>query len=279
MRTMRIAQIVMSDATAYERKCQRVDFAALAPAHEVAVVPLAEAAGFDVAHVYAGAELPAREFRSFPIPYVASVDLRRSRWPFGKPVAPGYVASPDVVPEAVEERYFGVRQTLLSVRGSDRQEDRQECLSYTIGTFGMRRPGVAKMVELTLARIHRFRDDIHWIPYAEIPAPEDLAAVDLWVDPATGPGDLDGFVAEALVVGLPVVAARTPVNQARLEQGRTGFLVPPSDPNEMTHAILTALFKREVAFSRLQAATQTISKFRPRQRLRLLAHMYETLNS
>lgn len=102
-------------------------------------------------------------------------------------------------------------------------------------------------------------------------------AVDVWADPATSETDFDGFVAEALVAGLLVVAARTAINSQRLEKGRTGWLVPMNDPNEMTHAILSALFKPEVASNKLTAARQTVSKFRGRQRLRMLAHMYETL--
>ena len=268
---MRIAQIVMPDASEYERKCRRVDFASLSPAHDVAVVSIAEARGFDVAHIYASAELPARAFRAFPIPYVATAAVRRSKWPFGRAVEADYVVSPlgadPMLPEAVEESYF---EPIASAAPS---------APYTIGTFGPRRPGVANLVEQTLVRIHRFRDDIVWNVFDEVPSPAALASVDVWVDPATAPADFDGFVAEALVVGLPVVAARTPINEHRLEKGRTGFLVPPSDPNEMTHAILAALFKREVAVGRQQSAKQTISKFRPRQRLRVLSHMYETLSS
>lgn len=265
---MRIAQIVMPDASHYERKCQRVDFAALSPTHEVAVVTIADAARFDVAHVYAGTALPPRAFRGFPIPYVASADLKRSRWPFRKPAEPEYVVSPlgeELLAEAVEESYFDV--VPRPERGA----------RATIGTFGPRRLGVANMVELTLARIHRFREDMDWNLYDAFPTPGTLAEVDVWVDPAIDPNDFDGFVAEALVVGLPVVASRTPINAQRLEKGRTGFLVPTSDPNEITHAILTALFKPEVAGSRVQAARQTVSKFRPRQRLRVLQHMYDTL--
>lgn len=266
--TVRIAQIVMPDASEYERKCRRVDFAALAVAHEVAVVSIAGARGFDVAHVYAGAGLPRRAFRGFPIPYVATIPLRHSRWPFARPVEPGYVVSPlgeeELLPEAVEDSYFDTQAT-----GG----------GTTLGTFGPGRPGVANLVEQTLARIQRFRDDVVWNIFEEPPGPAALTTVDAWVDPATAPGDFDGLAAEALVVGLPVVAARTPINVLRLERGRTGFLVPPSDPNEMTHAILAALFKREVAEGRRQAARQTISKFRPRQRLRVLSHMYETLIS
>ena len=117
-------------------------------------------------------------------------------------------------------------------------------------------------VEQTMARIRRFRDDVDWQIFDQRPSPEDLGSVDLWVDPAAEENDFDGFTAEALVVGLPVVATRTPINNLRLEQGRTGFLVPPRDPNEMTHVILSALFKTEVADSRQFAARQTVPKFR-----------------
>ena len=84
-------------------------------------------------------------------------------------------------------------------------------------------------------------------------------------------------MAEALVAGNVVVASRTIINVTRLEKGRTGFLAPPNDPNELTHAILAALFKPELGQEKLSAARQTISKFRPRQRLRALVPIYESL--
>jgi glycosyltransferase involved in cell wall biosynthesis len=74
-----------------------------------------------------------------------------------------------------------------------------------------------------------------------------------------------------------VIAARTPVNELRCEKGRTGLLVPPCDPNEWTHAILSALFKPEGARGRSEAARQTVSKYRLRHRLRILSQMYEHL--
>jgi glycosyltransferase involved in cell wall biosynthesis len=116
---------------------------------------------------------------------------------------------------------------------------------------------------------------VTWHLYESEPRPETLADVDAWVDPAASDADLDGFTAEALVLGLPVVATRTPMNAWRLEKGRTGFLVPLNDPNEMTHAILAALFKVEVAENKKNAAKQTVSKFRARQRLRILTSLYE----
>jgi hypothetical protein len=45
----------------------------------------------------------------------------------------------------------------------------------------------------------------------------------------------------------------------------------------MTHAILSALFKSEVAQEKIQSAGQTASKFRAKHRLRVLTRLYETL--
>lgn len=260
---MRIVQIVLPGASQYERKSQRADLAALSEKHEL----VDEVKDAQIAHVYASGTLPSTQFLKFPIPYVASADITRSRWSFRKPVAPGHVLSPlgdQPVPEVVEDAYW--RETLP-----------RENAIKVVGSFD--RPETRNVVEQTLARIHRFRDDVRWKTFTGIPTPDDLAGVDAWADPAVSDSDFDGFVAEAQVVGLPIVAARTPINVLRLEQGRTGLLVPPRDPNEMTHAILSILFKREVADSKRQAARQTVSKFRARQRLRILAHLYESLIS
>ena len=272
---MRIAQIILPGASEYERKCQRVDQAALAESHDVVVVTLGEvrASGAEVAHVYARGELPVAPFVRFPIPYVSSADVRRSRWPFRRPVEPDYVVSP-IIEKVEQSRYQPLSEAVEDVYFSG-QRAAGGGQEKVIGSFA--RVAVKDIVEQTLARISRFRDDITWHLFERTPSPEDLAGVDLWVDPAIDERDFDGFVAEASVMGVPIVASRTKINTLRLEHGRTGFLVPPRDPNEMTHAILSALFKPEVAGSKVNAARQTVSKFRARQRLRVLAHMYETL--
>ena len=270
---MRIAQLILPDASAYERKSQRADHAALAEQHEVMVVSI-DAIGdvnADVAHVYAGGELPSSAFVRFPIPYIASRELPKRRWSLRKPVPPRFVVSPlaeQPLPEVMEDSYFAFSPPRRG-EGARRADE-----GSLIGSFD--RPSVRNSVEQTLARIHRFRDDVQWQIFSEQPSPEALASVDVWVDPAVEESDFDGFVAEALVVGLPVVATRTPINVLRLEQGRTGLLTPARDPNEMTHAILAALFKREVAESRQSAARQTVSKYRARQRIRILTPLYET---
>lgn len=254
---MRIAQIVLPDASHYERKSQRADRAALAERHELVDDPR----NADLAHVYTSMELPRRDFVHFPVPYVASAPLAPARWSWRKPVEPRAVVTPETLPEVVADEYFATRAARPG--------------RNVVGSFD--RESTRNHVEQTLHRIERFRDDVTWRRFPAPPSPADLAAVDVWVDPAVDERDFDGFVAEALVVGLPVVAARTGVNAQRLEKGRTGLLVPPRDPNEMTHAILSALFKSEVAQGKIEAARQTNPKFRIRHRLRVLLQLYETV--
>jgi len=273
---MRIAQVLLPGATGYEQKSQRIDAHALAGAgHQVLLLEpgAVPASGAAIAHVYGPPLLDARLFRGWRLPFVASGSVSKPRFSLRKPPQPALRYTPlkgeaGHLPEAVEESYFepgsGQRQAETPLR---------------IGSYIPRggREGPAEWIELTMARIHRFRDDVRWELFDAPPTPAELRALDGWVDPATEESDFDGCVSEALVVGLPVVASRTALNAQRLEKGRIGLLVPPRDPNEMTHAILTALFKTEVSHGRLEAARQTVSKFRPRQRLRVLVQGYENL--
>lgn len=283
---MRIAQVILPAASEYERKCQRLDRAGLASRHEVLMVDAAVVpdTATDVVHFY-GNDLAASVVKGLERPFIASVEpyAGRLRFTFRPPTRPRYVVSPiapidpdarlQLLPEAVEDEYFEVedRRPRLSSSGQARAP------VFHLGTFGPHRSGVADMVEQTLARLHRTRDDLRWSLFDHAPTPDDLRAVDVWVDPTTSENDFDGFVAEASAAGTAVVASRTTINSLRLEKGRTGFLVPPRDPNELTHAILAALFKSEVAEVKIEAARQTAGKFRPRQRLRVLERIYETL--
>jgi len=254
---MRVAQMILPGASAYEMKSQRIDAAALVEAgHEVVGVDVCE-----IAHLYAPAEFDASIVRDLAVPYVASGRPKRS---FRRAPEPRVVVTPEVVPEAVEEAWF------------DAVDSRDNQWSI-IASFGPHRRGVKNAIEQTVARLHRFREDIEWHVFNEPPTPSDLTGVDAWVDPATDDLDYDGFVAEALVLGLPVIAARTPINLQRTEKGHNAFLVPANDANELAHAILTGLFKAEVAGVKIEAARKTASKFRPRQRLRVLERVYQGL--
>ncbi|MEA2571080.1 MAG: hypothetical protein QOI24_3081 [Acidobacteriota bacterium] len=258
---MRIAQLLLPGASEYERRSQRIDADALT------------AIGFEltnecdarVAHVYGPDPLP--RLRAPRIPFVANARLR-SRW-WLRAREPNVVISPlkdasTFVPEAIDDSYFSERPA--------REPDGR----YRLGTFNAQRVGIHRIIDLTLHRLHRFRDDVDWLVFDHAPSLEELGGLDAWVDPASSDTDFDGFVAEGLAAGLAVVATRTPINLQRTEKGRSALLVP-HDPNELTHAILAALFKAEVHRPRIDAARQTISKFRAKHRVRALAQIYENL--
>lgn len=274
---MHIAQIVLAGAPEFERKLQRVDFAALSAAHRVTLADSIDAANAaDIAHVYASQAIPQRSLAGLKIPYVAPADVPRTRFTFRPVDPPRFIVSPlgkaaadarvREVPEAVEETFFS------GVIAPPRPPG-----TYMLASYRGKRSGIEKAVGETLSRLHRFRDDVSWTLLDQPPSPADLAGVDAWVDPATDEDDYDGFVAEAVAAGKVVVATRIAINEWRLEKGRTGFLVPRHDPNELAHAILGALFKPEVARLKIEAAKQTAGKFRPRQRLRVLEQTYKTL--
>jgi len=236
---MRIAQLLFDNATQYERKCQRIDFAALSAEHEVQRFDgTSGVRGFDVVHVYG--RRPRFAWLRAPV----VVERERAE-----------------LPEAVEEAYF--------VGGSDLHQ------TQMIGVFV--RPAIREMLDRTRARVARTREDVVWRLFDHPPSPDDIASVAAWFDPANGDDDRDGFTAEALVMGRIVIATRTETNVGRLEKGRTGLLVPPHDANEATHAILAALFKPELGISRAVAARQTVSKFKPRQRIRVLLQLYQSV--
>jgi hypothetical protein len=253
-----IAQLLLPGASEFQRKSQRIDFESLSAEHDVRI---GEAADADLIHVYAPDEMRV----DLKLPYVSNVHPRRRR--FRQMMQPERVITPlkgtpdSFIPEAVEEKYFG-----SATRATD---------NPTVGTFA--RPQLRNIIEQTAARMQRYRDDVDWLLFDAAPSPDDLRAVDVWVDPAMTENDFDGFVAEAIVAGTVVIASRTAINVQRLEKGRTGVLVPPGDPNEWTHAILAALFKPEFRNSKTVAAQQTASKFRPRHRARALIELYASI--
>src|ERR1043166_8336628 len=240
---MRVAQITLRGASEYEKKCRRVDAVALAAEHEI----VENERDADIVHVYgSGVRRPRRRW----------FEIAAARPPHS--TTPLKDVKETFIPEAVEEQYLAHDATA----------------GAGVGVFIRR--SVKPLIEQAQHRVHRTRDDVAWHLFDRVPTPDDLAQVAVWLDPAVADDDFDGFTAEALAMGRIVVASRTPINVQRLEKGRTGFLVPP-DANEMTHAILAALFKPEVGRPRADAARQTISKFQPRQRLRALTALYERL--
>jgi glycosyltransferase involved in cell wall biosynthesis len=67
--------------------------------------------------------------------------------------------------------------------------------------------------------------------------PRLLSAFDLFVLPSHWEG-LPGAIMEAMCAGLPVVASRVGGIPELVQEGLTGHLVPPGDPDALVHAIL-----------------------------------------
>jgi hypothetical protein len=296
---MLVAQLLLPHASHYERKSQPIDAGELSDRYEFLTctidghtattaagetIPLPRLSGVlrqrgcEVAHLYGDPASAPTLLRGFGLPYLASTPPASSRLPWKRSARPAALITPlasaatgtssgplrHPVPEAVADRWF---ETPVSGPSNGQKK--------SVGSFGPERTNLMNMIERVFARIERVRDDVEWSVFDEPPTPEELATVDLWADPAVD-GDLDGFVAEALVAGKPVVAARTPINLERLNFGRDGILVPPADPNEMTHAILSALFKPEAAGIRTPTASAG-SKFRPAVRAAALTRLYEAV--
>lgn len=288
---MKIGQILFENAPFYEQKSQRLDSLHLEPDHEVKLwvvqgtktrdwtgqvcaarqlSSLIPPTGVRILHVYGPRALPADIFGGMKLNYVATGKPPSSRLPWRKtrgPAASALPYGPDAVAEAVEAGYF------LPLA-----DNRAEKPRYRIGTLARGRE-VAGMVEATRSRLVRFRDDLEWQLWMSPPSPNELAGVDVWVDPGYDEADLSGWVAEAMVCGVPVVATRTRVNQERLLGGEAGFLVRPRDPNELTHAIATALFKPELSEPRRTAALRKRDLFRGEHRVRELVNLYRSLTA
>ncbi len=277
---MNLVQFVLPEASEYEKKCQRIDHeilsrtAGVSVSLEVAASVSAFAASLrnrpaDLAHVYGDASRRTALLR-MPMPWISTRNPPPPRFLFGRqnnqPTAAGPLTDPPL-PEAVEEHFFAVEGQSSSPKTGDR---------YTIGSYGIGRPGVKSLIERTVSRLERFREDLDWKAFDRPPAREDLETLHLWVDPATSDEDYDGFTAEAIVGGMRVVASRTAINRQRLLNG-SGFAVPVNDPNELAHAILTALFKDEIAAERQQAAIAHSGRFHPSTRALALLGIYNRI--
>ena len=75
-----------------------------------------------------------------------------------------------------------------------------------------------------------------WLPGARSDVPELLNTMDVFVLPSLAEG-ISNTILEAMATGLPVIATRVGGNVELVEEGRTGFLVPPADAPAMAQAI------------------------------------------
>jgi glycosyltransferase involved in cell wall biosynthesis len=75
--------------------------------------------------------------------------------------------------------------------------------------------------------------------------PAIMRGLDLFVLPSLAEG-ISNTLLEAMASGLPVVATRVGGNPELMEEGITGSLVPPADPQALSAAIRDYVVNREM---------------------------------
>ncbi len=73
-----------------------------------------------------------------------------------------------------------------------------------------------------------------------------MAACDLVVHTSTAPEPFGRVIVEAMLCGRPVIAAQAGGAMELIEQGKTGWLVPPGDPLQLAAAITTCRHQPEL---------------------------------
>jgi len=105
-------------------------------------------------------------------------------------------------------------------------------------------------------------------------APALLAGCDLLLAPAVNEGHGRALI-EAMIAGVPVVAARSGGHVEIVQQERTGLLVPPEDPKAMARATLSLLADPGRAkFMSAAARAWAVREFSPAAHAEAVANVY-----
>lgn len=212
-----------------------------------------------LAHVY-GSSPGERLIRELRIPWIGEANVAPRRlW---RKAADPSIAREDYLrlPESVERAYL---------RSTSRRPSAPRIGSVNRGER-------SDVMRLAMERIARFRNDVEWVEHASVPAPEDLARLGAWIDPGV---DADGGSLEALVIGVPLIAARSAISMKRTLNGYAGWLVPAGDPNELAHAIVNTLFRPERVDPLVDAAVAIRDQLDPAVRASKLAAIYRRIHA
>lgn len=90
--------------------------------------------------------------------------------------------------------------------------------------------------------------ELAWLPGERHDIPKVLRGLDCFVLPSLAEG-ISNTILEAMASGLPVIATRVGGNPELVSEGRTGALVPASDPEAMAQAIIAYAQAHEQARS------------------------------
>ena len=91
-----------------------------------------------------------------------------------------------------------------------------------------------------------------WMPGERQDIPDLLRSFDLFVLPSEAEG-ISNTILEAMASGLPIVATDVGGNSELVNQGKTGYLVPPKNPIAMAEAIATYVKDEELVQQHGQA--------------------------
>ena len=100
--------------------------------------------------------------------------------------------------------------------------------------------GVARAACLDLLK-QANAEQLAWLPGSRDDIADLMRQFDVFVLPSLGEG-ISNTILEAMACGLPVVATNVGGNSELVDEGITGTLVPPADPEKMAQALL-AYFK------------------------------------
>lgn len=79
-------------------------------------------------------------------------------------------------------------------------------------------------------------ENMAWLPGERNDIPEILRSLDIFVLPSLGEG-ISNTILEAMSTGLPVVATAVGGNAELVDENKTGYLVPPGNPDKMVAAL------------------------------------------
>jgi sugar transferase (PEP-CTERM/EpsH1 system associated) len=117
--------------------------------------------------------------------------------------------------------------------------------------------------------------DKAWLPGSRSDIPELLRAINIFVLPSLNEG-ISNTILEAMATGLPVVATNVGGNPELVVEGRTGFLIPPSNPNALAHKLKTYLeYPQIIRDHGKTGLTRIENKFSLKEMIRCYVAVYD----